>query len=94
MKKRGIRIALKGGHEFYQKGYSKGENFQENQTSSELTVPLQIPITKYPDSRRRILAMLLFERIGLNISGKASACFLTARPQNKVFQDISLSPRP
>ena len=51
-------------------------------------------ITKYPDSRRRILAMLLFERIGLNISGKASACFLTARPQNKVFQDISLSPRP
>ena len=30
MKKRGIRIALKGGHEFYQKGYSKGENFQYN----------------------------------------------------------------
>ncbi|WP_157617903.1 hypothetical protein [Succinimonas amylolytica] len=28
VKKRGIRIALKGGHEFYQKGYSKGENFQ------------------------------------------------------------------
>ena len=27
VKKRGIRIALKGGHEFYQKGYSKGENF-------------------------------------------------------------------
>ena len=28
MKKRGSRIALKGGHEFYQKGYSKGGNFQ------------------------------------------------------------------
>jgi len=28
VKKRGIRIALKGGHEFYQKGYSKEENFQ------------------------------------------------------------------
>jgi hypothetical protein len=28
VKKRGIRIALKGGHEFYHIGYSKGENFQ------------------------------------------------------------------
>uniref|UniRef100_UPI00386FB40B hypothetical protein n=1 Tax=Succinimonas sp. TaxID=1936151 RepID=UPI00386FB40B len=27
LKKRGIRIALKGGHEFYQRGYSKRENF-------------------------------------------------------------------
>ncbi len=28
VKKRGIRIALKGGHEFYHIGYSKGKNFQ------------------------------------------------------------------
>ena len=46
-------------------------------------------ITKYPDSRRRILAMLLFVRIGLNISGKISACLLPARPQQSCFRTLT-----
>ena len=46
MKKRGIRIALKGGHEFYQKGYSKEENFHLMHQLKKLLMEVPMVILK------------------------------------------------
>ena len=53
LKKRGIRIALKGGHEFYQKGYSKGENFHPRRTGLQKTANGQRKFLETLVSKRR-----------------------------------------